>query len=114
VNDKAILPRPNTEAIPHRGPGNGAARAYERAGMTSPLDGAPAEPVGAEAKDLAAKQLAKLAARKAAKKAAKPAAPAAVKPAPAPTSLPETPEQLRTRGPRSYAGAHSRVHGRAR
>ena len=78
------------------------------------LDGAPAEPVGAEAKDLAAKQLAKLAARKAAKKAAKPAAPAAVKPAPAPTSLPETPEQLRTRGPRSYAGAHSRVHGRAR
>jgi sRNA-binding protein len=61
------------------------------------LDGAPAEPVGAEAKDLATKQLAKLAARKAAKKAAKPPAPAAVKPAPAPTSLPETPEQLRTR-----------------
>jgi hypothetical protein len=52
---------------------------------------------GAEAKDLAAKQLAKLAARKAAKKAAKTAASAAVKPAPAPTSLPETPEQLRTR-----------------
>src|ERR1700687_504936 len=46
------------------------------------LDGAPAEPVGAEAKDLAAKQLAKLAARKAAKKGAKPPAPAAVKPAP--------------------------------
>jgi sRNA-binding protein len=65
------------------------------------LDGAPAEPVGAEAKDLAAKQLAKLAARKAAKKAAKPAAPAAVKPAPAPTpppeTTPETPEQLRAR-----------------
>jgi sRNA-binding protein len=58
------------------------------------LDGAPAEPVGAEAKDLATKQLAKLAARKAAKKAAKPPTPAAVKP---PTSLPETPEQLRTR-----------------
>jgi sRNA-binding protein len=58
------------------------------------LDGAPAEPVGAEAKDLAAKQLAKLAARKAAR-AAKPPVPAAVKPAPAPTSLPETPEQLR-------------------
>jgi sRNA-binding protein len=54
------------------------------------LDGAPAEPVDAEAKDLAAKQLAKLAARKAAKKGARP-------PAPAPTSLPETPEQLRTR-----------------
>ena len=50
--------------------------------------GAPAEPVGAEAKDLAAKQLAKLAARKAAKKAAKPPAPAAVKPAPAPTTRP--------------------------
>jgi sRNA-binding protein len=61
------------------------------------LDGASAEVVDAEAKDLAAKQLAKLAARKAAKKAAKPPAPAAVKPAPAPTSLPETPEQLRTR-----------------
>ncbi|HJZ18224.1 MAG TPA: ProQ/FINO family protein, partial [Stellaceae bacterium] len=35
------------------------------------LDGAPAEAVGTEAKDLAARQLAKLAARKAAKKAAK-------------------------------------------
>jgi sRNA-binding protein len=54
------------------------------------LDGASAEVVDAEAKDLAGKQLAKLAAPKAAKKAAKP-------PAPAPTSLPETPEQLRTR-----------------
>jgi sRNA-binding protein len=61
------------------------------------LDGAPAEPVGAEAKDLAAKQLAKLAARKAAKKAAKPAAPAAVKPKPAPAPLTETPKQLRDR-----------------
>jgi sRNA-binding protein len=39
------------------------------------LDGAPAEPVGAEAKDMAAKQLARLAARKAATKAAKAAAP---------------------------------------
>jgi hypothetical protein len=48
------------------------------------LDGAPAEPVGAEAKDLAAKRLATLAARKTAKNVAKPVAPAAVKPAPAP------------------------------
>jgi len=39
------------------------------------LDGSPAETVDAEAKDLAAKQLAKLAARKAAKKAAEAAAP---------------------------------------
>jgi sRNA-binding protein len=73
------------------------------------LDGTPAEPVDAEAKDLAAKQLAKLAARKAAKaaksmKSAKkiaPATPADVKPAPAPPSPietpPETPEQLRAR-----------------
>jgi sRNA-binding protein len=43
------------------------------------LDGAPAETVDAEAKDLAAKQLAKLAARKA-KKAAEAAALAVVKP----------------------------------
>ena len=49
------------------------------------LDGTPAETVDAEAKDLAAKQLAKLAERKAAKKVAKPAAPAAVlKPKPCP------------------------------
>jgi hypothetical protein len=48
------------------------------------LDGAPAEPVGAEAKDMAAKQLPRLAARKAATKAAKAAAPAAMKPPPAP------------------------------
>jgi sRNA-binding protein len=65
------------------------------------LDGAPAEVVDAEAKDLAAKQLAKLAARKAAKKVAKPVAPAAVKPAPARTppseTAPETPERLRAR-----------------
>ena len=65
------------------------------------LDGAPAEPVGAEAKDLAAKQLARLAARQAAKKAAKATAPAAVKATPAlapPTETPpKTPEQLRSR-----------------
>jgi sRNA-binding protein len=65
------------------------------------LDGAPAEPVGAEAKDMAAKQLARLAARKAATKAAKAAAPAAVNPPPAPTppieTPPKTPEQLRSR-----------------
>jgi sRNA-binding protein len=63
------------------------------------LDGAPAETVEAEAKDLAAKQLAKLAARKAAKKAAEAAAPAVVKPKPAsappPALPPETPKQLR-------------------
>jgi len=52
------------------------------------LDGAPAEAVDAEAKDLATKRLAQLAARKAAKKEAKTAAPAP----PA-----ETPEQLRAR-----------------
>jgi sRNA-binding protein len=50
------------------------------------LDGAPAETVDAEAKDLAAKQLAKLTARKAANKVEKPAVP--------PT---QTPEQLRDR-----------------
>jgi sRNA-binding protein len=63
------------------------------------LDGAPAETVDAEAKDLAAKQLAKLAARNAAKKAAEAAAPAAVKPkhAPAPAPPTKTPEQLRSR-----------------
>jgi len=61
-----------------------------------PLDGAPAETVDAEAKDLAAKQLAKLAARKAAKKVAKPAS-QAVKPKPAPVPPTEMPEQLRDR-----------------
>jgi sRNA-binding protein len=65
------------------------------------LDGAPAEPVGAEAKDMAAKQLARLAARKAATKAAKAAAPEAVKPPPGPNlpieTPPKTPEQLRSR-----------------
>ena len=59
------------------------------------LDGAPAETVDAEAKDLAAERLAKLAARKAAKKVAKPAA--AVKPKAAPAAPTETPEQLRDR-----------------
>jgi sRNA-binding protein len=57
------------------------------------LDGAPAEPVEAQAKDLATKRLAQLAARKAAKKAAKAAAPTVVR-TPAP---PKTPEQLRDR-----------------
>src|SRR5271169_274891 len=63
------------------------------------LDGAPAETVDADAKDLATKQLAQLAARKAAKKAAEAAAPAVVKPKPAPAPAPstETPEQLRAR-----------------
>ena len=55
------------------------------------LDGEPAEPVDAEAKELAAKQLAKLAARNAAKQAAA----AKVKPKTKPA--PETPTQLRAR-----------------
>jgi sRNA-binding protein len=59
------------------------------------LDGAPAEAVDAEAKDLAAKRLAQLAARKAARKAADGAAPAVVKAKPAPPT--ETPAQLRDR-----------------
>jgi len=64
------------------------------------LDGAPAEAVDAEAKDLAAKRLAQLAARKAAKKTAKIAAPVVMKPPLAPSSpatktMPETAEQLR-------------------
>jgi sRNA-binding protein len=54
------------------------------------LDGAPAEAVDAEAKDLANKQLARLAARKA-------AAPAMVKPKPAPAPPTETAVQLRDR-----------------
>ena len=65
------------------------------------LDGAPAEPVGAEAKNMAAKQVARLAARKAATQAAKATAPAAAKatPALAPPieTPPKTPEQLRSR-----------------
>jgi sRNA-binding protein len=51
------------------------------------LDGAPAEPVDTEAKDLAAKQLARIEARTAAKKKAT----AAVKPKPAPTTKTPTP-----------------------
>jgi sRNA-binding protein len=62
------------------------------------LDGAPAEPVGAEAKDMAAKQLARLAARKAATKAAKAAAPAAVKPPPGPNLPIETRNRGKSRG----------------
>jgi sRNA-binding protein len=61
------------------------------------LDGAPAETVDAEAKDLATKQLAQLAARKAAKKAAEAAAPAVVKPKPAPAPPTKPPEPLRDR-----------------
>ena len=57
------------------------------------LNGAPAEPVDAEAKELATKQLAKLAARKAAKQAA--AAKAKPKPKPAPATEKST--QLRDR-----------------
>jgi sRNA-binding protein len=54
------------------------------------LDGAPVEAVDAEAKDLAAKQLARIAARKAAKKAAKPQSPP-------PAPPPEPPKPLRDR-----------------
>jgi sRNA-binding protein len=53
------------------------------------LDGTPAEPVDAEAKDLAAKQLAKLAARKAAKKTAKTAKPTSAPPPPPPLEPPK-------------------------
>jgi sRNA-binding protein len=64
------------------------------------LDGAPAEAVDGEAKDLASKRLAQLAARKVAKKAST-AAPALVnaKPSEAPPmqAPPETPAQLRER-----------------
>jgi sRNA-binding protein len=55
------------------------------------LDGAPAEPVEAQAKELATKRLAQLAERKAAKKAAKAAAPTVVTPKPPPTPPAETP-----------------------
>jgi sRNA-binding protein len=65
------------------------------------LDGSPAEIVGAKAKDLATKHLARRAAGKAAQKTAKRAAPAVVNPksagAPHPAPLPETPKQLRDR-----------------
>ena len=57
------------------------------------LDGAPAEPVDAEAKELAAKQLSKLAARNAAKQAVAAKAKPKTKTKPAP----ETPAQLRAR-----------------
>jgi len=66
------------------------------------LDGAPAETVDAEAKDLAAKQLARLAAREAAKKAAKAAAPAVVKPKHAPACATGCVQ-------RCCAGTHSRT-----
>jgi sRNA-binding protein len=57
------------------------------------LDGTPAEPVDAEAKELAAKQLAKIEARHAAKEAA---APAKVKPKPAaPAEAPTLRDQVR-------------------
>jgi sRNA-binding protein len=61
------------------------------------LNGAPAETVEAEAKDLATKQLAQFTARKAAKKATKAAASAMVKPKPAPSQPIELPpgKQLR-------------------
>jgi len=63
------------------------------------LDGALAEPVEAQAKELATKRLAQLAERKAAKKAAKAAAPTVVAPKPPPTppaETPATPVQLRS------------------
>jgi hypothetical protein len=60
------------------------------------LDGAPAETVDAEAKDLATKQLAQLA-RKAAKKAVEAAGPAVPKPKHAPAPPTKPPEQLRDR-----------------
>jgi hypothetical protein len=62
------------------------------------LDGVPAEPVGAEAKDLAANQPGgQLATRKAKKKAAKGRGPAAVKPPPASAPPIEPQERVRER-----------------
>ena len=61
------------------------------------LDGSPAEAIDAEAKELAAKQLARLAARVAAKKSVKAAAPAVVEPKPDPLPPTVTPDQLRGR-----------------
>ena len=62
------------------------------------LDGAPAEAVDTEAKDLAAHRLTQLAARKAArKKEAKTASFAVGNPTPAPAPPAESPEQLRAR-----------------
>jgi sRNA-binding protein len=63
------------------------------------LDGALAEPVEAQAKELATKRLAQLAERKAAKKAANAAAPTVVTPKPPPTppaGTPVTSAQLRS------------------
>ena len=61
------------------------------------LDGSPAEPIDAEAKELATKQLARLAAGETAKKATKAEAAAAVKPKPDPLPPTVTPDQLRGR-----------------
>ena len=61
------------------------------------LEGAPAEAVDAEAKELAARQLKRLAARKARKNSAKVAAPAIVKASPVAAPLTATPDQLRDR-----------------
>jgi sRNA-binding protein len=79
---------------------SGSSERYLRPRLS--LDGAPAETVDAEAKDLAAKQLARLAARQTVKKAAKAAASVVGKPKAVPTTLPtgalpETAEQLRAR-----------------
>jgi sRNA-binding protein len=60
------------------------------------LDGSPAEAIDANAKDLAAKQLARLAERETAKTAAKPVSPTPPKPKPA-ERPPEEAEQLRAR-----------------
>jgi sRNA-binding protein len=61
------------------------------------LNGSPAEPIDGEAKELAAKQLARLAAREPFKKATKAAAPGVVKPKPDTVPPTATPEQLRAR-----------------
>jgi sRNA-binding protein len=61
------------------------------------LEGAPAEAVDAEAKELAARQLKRLAARKARKNSAKVAASAIVKASPVAASGSGTPDQLRDR-----------------
>ena len=61
------------------------------------LDGGPAEPVDAEARDLAAKHLAKLAAPRSAERAATTASAPVGKTKPALAPAAETPEQLRAR-----------------
>jgi hypothetical protein len=58
---------------------------YSRAVLGIGLDGTPAEPVEAQAKELATKRLAQLAARKAAKKPTNVASPTVVTPEPPPT-----------------------------